>query len=227
VNDAPLLDPAAFSGRVPLFPLPQVVLFPHALLPLHIFEPRYRAMTEAALAGERLIAMALLKPGWEPAYHGNPPIHDAVGVGRIVEDVRLPDGRFNLLLRGVARARVVEVVSDLPYRTARVELLEDRPPPGAAYELRRRELQAFYGHVLKQVSEGAAPAAEIPLGVLCDLLVSMITFEPEVKQAFLEEPDVGARCDRLTGLLRQMQLPGFGGPQPPKKPFLPGEPSPN
>src|SRR5262249_61215492 len=97
---------AGSAGPARLFPLPTLVLFPHVLQPLHIFEPRYRQMTADALAGDRLIAMALLRPGWEKDYEGRPPIYSVICVGRIVAEKRLPDGRFNILLRGVSRARV-------------------------------------------------------------------------------------------------------------------------
>ena len=80
---------------VPLFPLPNVVLFPNALLPLHVFEERYKAMTMDALAGRRQIAMALLSPGWEKCYYGRPAIEKVVCVGTIVSHQRLPDGKFN------------------------------------------------------------------------------------------------------------------------------------
>src|SRR5271165_6962741 len=121
-----------FDGTVRLFPLPNVVLFPHVVQPLHIFEPRYRQMTEDALAGDRLIGQALLQPGWEGAYEARPPIFPVVCIGKIVSEQRLADGRFNLLLRGVSRARVVEEMAlDKLYRVARVELLADGPPPSA------------------------------------------------------------------------------------------------
>src|SRR5450432_958575 len=85
---------------VPLFPLPNVVLFPRAVLPLHIFEQRYKAMTAAALRGEKLIAMALLKPGWEKNYYSRPEIEPVVCVGRIVAQEKLGDGTYNFLLQG-------------------------------------------------------------------------------------------------------------------------------
>ncbi len=196
-------DPSDFSGRVPLFPLPNAVLFPHGLLPLHIFEERYREMTRAALAGERLIAMALLKPGWEEQYLANPPIHEIVGVGKVVQDSKLKDGKYNLLLFGVARARVVEVLSDQPYRTARVELLPERPAGAKKYERKRKLLLTFLTQVLDELlKQGAArPPTDMPLGALCDLLASMISLETPTKQSLLEELDVAARCDRLLGLL--------------------------
>jgi Lon protease-like protein len=218
-------DVSLFSGRVPLFPLPNVVLFPHAFLPLHIFEPRYREMTSGALGGERLIGMALFKPGWEADYYGNPPVHDVIGVGRIVEEERQDDGRYNLILYGVARARIVEVVSSDPYRTAKVELLEDRPEEGRRYERLRRLLLQFYGEVLKKVLQGSAPTPpdDLPLGALCDLVTAVLGFDPPVKQALLEDLDVGSRCDRLVSLLEESNAPGFGeGKGPAPRPWPPG-----
>src|SRR5437763_14532370 len=97
-----------FSGTVRLFPLPNLVLFPQVVQPLHIFEPRYRRMTADALAGDRLLALVLLRPGWEPDYDGKPAIHPVACVGKIVADQRLDDGRYNLLLRGLTRVRILQ-----------------------------------------------------------------------------------------------------------------------
>ncbi|MFH5803153.1 LON peptidase substrate-binding domain-containing protein [Alienimonas sp. DA493] len=144
--------PRNFSGKVPLFPLPGCVFFPHTLLPLHIFEPRYRAMTRDALGlerrdepgeppgadrrGERLIAMARLREGFDTELpHGEefvtesdrPPIHDTVCLGKIVAEQELPDGRFHIVLRGVVRAAVKsERITDAGYRLAAVAPLPDR-----------------------------------------------------------------------------------------------------
>ena len=114
-------------SAVPLFPLPNVVLFPRAVLPLHIFEQRYRAMTADALNGSRQIAMALLRPGWEKHYHSQPQIEPIVCVGTILSHEQLPDGKYNFLLQGMLRARVV---GELPvddqrlYRVARLEVMK-------------------------------------------------------------------------------------------------------
>src|SRR3954470_5194925 len=94
-------------SAVPLFPLPNVVLFPRAVIPLHVFEERYKAMTADALRGDRRIAMALLCPGWEKSYHARPAIERVVCVGRILSAERLPDGKYNFLLQGEARAVIV------------------------------------------------------------------------------------------------------------------------
>src|SRR5438445_4483396 len=102
-----------FDGIARLFPLPNLVLFPFVIQPLHIFEERYRRMTADALAGDRLIGMVLLRPGFEAEYAGRPAIHSVACLGRIVADKRLEDGRYNLLLRGLARVRIAaEIDSD-------------------------------------------------------------------------------------------------------------------
>src|SRR5947208_11484422 len=91
---------ANFDGRVRLFPLPNLVLFPRVVQPLHVFEPRYRQLMADALDTDRLIAMALLRPGWEADYEKAPPLHPTVCLGRIQQEERLGDGRYNFLLQG-------------------------------------------------------------------------------------------------------------------------------
>jgi uncharacterized protein len=112
-------------GAVPLFPLPNVVLLPRAVLPLHVFEERYKEMTADVLraGGERRVAMALLRPGWEKCYYESPEIEPVVCVGRILSHERLPDGRYNFLLQGECRARVVREVRRRPYRVAELEAI--------------------------------------------------------------------------------------------------------
>ncbi|HLY12345.1 MAG TPA: LON peptidase substrate-binding domain-containing protein [Planctomycetota bacterium] len=208
-----------------MFPLPNVVLFPRMFLPLHIFEPRYRAMTRSVLDGERYVAMALLQPGWQKHGEGAPAVHPILGLGKIVEDTALDDGRFNLVLYGMGRIRLLDERSGEPYRIARVEVLKERPATGAGYERKRRLLHAFYLQVLKQITQGsiAAPPGDVPLGLLCDFLSSLIAFEPGVKQSLLEELDVGARCDLLLDLLQRMNAPGFGASDDARKrPWPPG-----
>src|SRR5262245_58032139 len=126
---------------VRLFPLPNLVLFPNVVQPLHIFEPRYRQMTADALAGDRLIAMALLKPGWEKNYEGAPAVHPIACLGRILAEQPLEDGRYNLLVRGEMRVRLVEEFDGGKlYRTFRVEPVADLGVPEGKVErdLRRR-----------------------------------------------------------------------------------------
>src|SRR5215213_4281588 len=132
-------------SRIPLFPLPGVVLFPRAVLPLHIFEDRCRAMTRDALVGDRMIAMAMLRPGWEKSYYGRPAIEPVVCVGRILSHEKLADGKYNFLLQGVQRARIVEEwPSDDRYRIARLSRLEETPALEIDLDEQRRQLTEVF-----------------------------------------------------------------------------------
>src|SRR3954454_22244620 len=112
---------------VPVFALPNVVLFPGAVLPLHIFEERYKAMTRDALRGDKRVAMALLKPGWEKNYYQRPAIEPVLCVGRILAHEKLADGTYNFLLQGEHRARIASEVEGQTYRQAQVRPLEELP----------------------------------------------------------------------------------------------------
>ena len=125
---------------IPLFPLPNVVLFPNVCLPLHIFEPRYREMVADALDGDRIIGMVLLRPGWEGEYEGRPPIYDVGCAGLITHAERTDDGRYNLVLRGLQKFKVQEEDHSPPLphrgdradpRTGRRTRPRDRSPPSA------------------------------------------------------------------------------------------------
>jgi Lon protease-like protein len=198
---------ASFPGTARLFPLPNLVLFPHVVQPLHVFEPRYRQMTADALAGDRLIALVLLKPGWEEEYDARPAVHPVACLGRVVAEQILSDGRYNLLLRGLSRARLLgEVTDPKPYRTARAELLSDGPLPTLDEAKRlRRELA---DRVLPRFAAGPAREqlrelfrGELPLGALCDILGFALPLPVEHKQALLEQLDVCRRAERLLTLL--------------------------
>ncbi len=158
-------DKGAFSGHVPLFPLPGTVLLPGALLPLHIFEPRYRAMVQDAVQGERLIAMALLGPGYEADYEGAPAIEEHVCIGRIVLEEALPDGRWNILLVGLRRARVVDEDRSRPYRLARVDVLDDEPLDEASERRLLIGLRALLEAVPEQLVRDDS-RRELVLGIL-------------------------------------------------------------
>jgi len=121
-------DDSTLLHRVPLFPLPNVVLLPRAVLPLHIFEHRYRSMTIDAINSDGHIAMALLKPGWEKEYYSKPAIEPVVCVGTILNYEQLPDGKFNFLLQGRTRAKVVEESPHNGYRVATLQPIADSPP---------------------------------------------------------------------------------------------------
>jgi len=121
---------------VPIFPLPDLTFFPHTLLPLHIFEARYRAMVTDCLARDKRMAVVGLKPGYEASYEGKPAVHEIAGLGRIVQCERLASGRFNLVLKGESRVRIErELPADTLYRLVAATPLDevgaDRPSVGA------------------------------------------------------------------------------------------------
>jgi Lon protease-like protein len=116
--------------RIPIFPLPEVVFFPETVLPLHVFEPRYRQMVADCLAGDRWLGVVMLRAGWEKDYQGRPPVHGVAGAGEIIQAEMLADGRYNILLDGRARVRILaeEPLDGRLYRVARAERIESRGP---------------------------------------------------------------------------------------------------
>ena len=147
------LDLRDFSNVRRLFPLPGVVLFPHAVLPLHIFEPRYRQMTEDALAGDRLVTIVQLRPAGRVDVAGRRRrSRRSAASGRILQHERLPDGRFNFLLLGRKRVRLIrEVPSGKLYRMA--EVRDPRRRPG------RRARRAAPGRADRACSASVSSAA--------------------------------------------------------------------
>jgi Lon protease-like protein len=214
-----------FSGEVCLFPLPNMVLFPHVVQPLHIFEPRYRQMVSDSLAGDRLIAMSLLSQRSDQMGEGEPPpIHPVVCVGRIFREEKLPDGRFNLLLHGVARARVIEEINTgKMYRMAQVELLDEIPAASKDSETGLR------ASLLQQIDTwfGSQPEArtqirklfksDLPLGTLADILAFALPLDVEVKQELLELVDIEDRAEMLLTSLRENPAPLVDSPKPRRK----------
>ncbi len=194
----------AFDGTARLFPLPNVVLFPHVMLPLHIFEARYRQLTADALASDRLITLVLLRPGWEADYEGRPVLHTMACLGKIVADQCLPDGRYNLLLRGLCRGRILhEIPTNKLYRSARLELLCDNP---AAEQAKDEQLRAKLGQLAQAWLAGLGPTfdqlgkllhSDLSLGALGDILSFALPLAIDFKQELLEELDVLRRIRRL------------------------------
>ena len=195
------LDVAALD-ELAIFPLPNAVLLPGGVLPLHVFEPRYRELTRDCLAGSRTMAIALLQPGYEADYHGRPPVKPLCGVGTIIASEELPDGRFHLALRGVGRVRIEEEHRPArSYRTVRASLVD-----GAA-TTRPDALRA--GHVqLLALCDRLAVGLERGGGDLCqllraqpdpgacaDALAATLVTDPRLRQAFLETIDAADRVD--------------------------------
>jgi Lon protease-like protein len=191
--------------RLPIFPLPQVQLFPRALLPLHVFEPRYRDLVRDALAGPRLIAIAALEPGFEDDYHGRPAVRAIVGVGEMIGHEPLEDGRANILLRGLARARIDrELPSDESYRLVEATELADLYRSGLNDGAARETLVLLADQLARKLPSGGETLRELArsqpaLGALVDVLSAALVTDPDDRQSLLETVDVALRADRVGG----------------------------
>jgi Lon protease-like protein len=198
---------AAAPIYLPVFPLPDLTFFPGTLLPLHVFEPRYRAMVTDAMARDRRLAVAGLRPGYQADYHGRPPVFAVAGMGRIVRCERLATGRFDIVVRGEARVRLErEMPSDTLYRIAAAAPLaetgEDRPGVSPLAARVRRQCLRILGALGRPTGELSAALDGIGrAGELCDRVASAVVPDARVRQALLEELDVERR---LRGLARAL-----------------------
>lgn len=204
---------------LPIFPLPDLTFFPRTMLPLHIFEARYRAMVTDCLARDLRLAVVGLKPGYEATYEGRPPVYEVTGVGRIVRWERLPTGRYNLLLRGECRARIErEVPADTLYRMVAATTLEEVGGESPAVEVLASRVRARSRQILTAVGRSGAELQEALDAVsdpaeLADQVAAALVPTPTTRQALLEELHVERRLDRLASALDDLlsRLPGEGG----------------
>ncbi|HEX8255484.1 MAG TPA: LON peptidase substrate-binding domain-containing protein [Thermoanaerobaculia bacterium] len=184
---------------LPLFPLPNVVFFPHTRLPLHVFEPRYRELIKDVIESDQRFGIVLLKPGWESDYHGAPPLHSVGTLGTVEQALPLDEGRYNIIVRGDVRVRILEEVSRVPYRTARVVVdPETSRDPQKAYEQREwlAEVSRQYLHYLPE--QTAVPEIEtVNLDALTNALIMSLNLHNEEKQRLLELSDVIARAEEI------------------------------
>jgi len=204
-----------FDGEVRVFPLPNLVLFPDAFAPLKVFEERYTKLVEDAIDDDGLIALALLKPGWEDDYVGNPEIHRTVCVGKILRPRRLPSGKFDVLLYGLFRGRIVEELGTFPYRRARIEIVEDQVPPKEIETIARRVRRALdmvpgRKSVIWEMRRMANQLRGVDAapGRYADAVANASDLLPDARYALLSEPDVLRRLDRLIGLLEERAYEG-------------------
>ena len=220
------LDLRHFANVCRLFPLPGVVMFPHAVLPLHIFEPRYRQMTRDALNGDKLVTVVQLLPKPDASDPDPPPLETVGCLGRIIRHEALPDGRFNFLLLGRKRVRLRrELATDTMYRMAEVEVLDDLDEPSPAGpvrdEFRALFRRAFEGPLGLDPDLAKVIDSDLPLGVLTDIVAHALGLPAEIKQALLDEPRVARRVDGLREVFRRLLGASEGGEAPAARPFPP------
>ena len=200
---------------VPIFPLPNLIFFPHTLLPLHVFEARYRAMVTDCLARDRRMAVVALKPGYESAYDGKPAVYQIAGVGRIVQCERLASGRFNILLEGERRIRIDrELPADTLYRMVAATPLGEIGAEGDGVGTLTARVTGRCLGILRAVKRATAAMEEslagAAPGAVCDRIASAVIPDADVRQALLEELDVERRLSRLAEALDDLytQLTG-------------------
>lgn len=196
-------------AALPVFPLPRVVFFPATVLPLHLFEPRYRAMIEHCMEhGPRAMAVTLLKPGYEPDYEGRPAFHGVGGVGRIVAHERNPNGTHDVVLEGVHRVFLEERTDHShPFRLAKATVLE---PTGS--EVPREEVLALMACASQVAQIVRLRHPELELGVsaedrpavIADTLADRFVAAPDRRQAILEARDVRQRIALVTDAIGEL-----------------------
>ncbi len=204
---------------LPIFPLPDLTFFPHTMLPLHIFEARYRAMITDCLSRDRRLAVVGLRPGYEESYEGRPAVYDVMGVGRIVQWERMATGRFNLLLQGECRARIDrELPADTLYRMVAATPLDDIGVDAPGVEALASRVRSRAARILATVGRSgvelqATLDALTDPGRLCDLVASTLIPGSSTRQALLEELHVERRLERLAAALDDLlsHLTGEGG----------------
>ena len=193
----------ALPSEIPLFPLPEVVLFPGVTRPLLIFEPRYREMVADALKSNRVIGMVMLQPGYEKDYEGRPPIRDIGCAGTLAEYQQLPDGRYVILLRGLTTFRVLSEDQRKPYRLAKVQALpellknEELGPLSTARERLAKLLVAALPLDAEPPDPGLDDAEFV------NLTAQNLRMPEADRQALLERNSVLARARALVERLEQ------------------------
>jgi len=192
------------ADLLPLFPLPNVVLFPNVFLPLHIFEPRYREMIADAVASDRMIGIVLLRPGWERDYDGRPPVYTVGCSGVLTHVERMADGRYNLVLRGLERFRIVGEDHDRSYRRASIEPLPEQRLSAndeAAIRNQRSKLESMLSPAVERAGADYRTPSAMSDEDLVNALAQYLDLEALEKQALLEQPCLRTRAAALVELL--------------------------
>tara|TARA_B100001765_G_C19442745_1_gene310842 strand:+ start:34 stop:666 length:633 start_codon:yes stop_codon:yes gene_type:complete len=197
-------------SSIPLFPLPNVVLFPNVFLPLHIFELRFQEMVTDALHSDRIIGMALLRPGWEEDYEGRPPVYSVGCAGLITNFEQLENGRYNIVLRGLQKFRILDEDSQRNYRLAHVDGIIEPLNDSIRQAIRRDRvhLETLVTKGLHQAGTESQVPASIPDDDLVNALAQYLDLEPVEKQALLERDGLLHRCESLIQLLEMKLMLG-------------------
>ncbi|MFO0939009.1 MAG: LON peptidase substrate-binding domain-containing protein [Gemmataceae bacterium] len=201
-----------FDGKARIFPLPNLVLFPSIVQGLHLFEPRYRVLAADSLDDNSLFAMAVFQPGWEGEYEGSPALEPIACLGEIMTHEKLPDGRYQLRLRGVTRIRLTREITDgTPYRVFQSEVAEEIKPTdlhvlsARRKDLSRAVLARFEPDSLTHRQLVDLFSSEATLGQVCDVISYSLPLPTELKYQLLAELRVTERVEILINALGQVR----------------------
>lgn len=201
MTDHNLVLPPDFCGEVRLFPLSNLVLFPGNVLPLHLFESRYKEMMEDALRGDQLVTMATLTPGFEHDYFSRPPVSPVVCIGRLIAHRKTAEGTYNLMLAGLTRARIDHEIEPVrSFRRAQVRVINSLPVTAGAVTSQQAEMLS--AQVVKEMPLMRAffdemAGQEVPLDALTDIVAFHLPLKTEFKLQLLSEADPGVRAELL------------------------------
>ena len=208
----PPIDPPSGDvlASLPIFPLPNCVLLPGGLLPIHVFEPRYREMTRDSLAGHHLMGIARLRPGYETGYYGRPAVYERCGVGRIICSEELPDGRFALLLRGVGRVQIArELADERAYRLVEATLLDDDRCDADDARDHHQRLISLCDRLAEVIEQGGPQLRDLVRtfdtpGLCADAIAAALIMDPDERQELLELTCPVTRIQRTLGHVSHM-----------------------
>jgi len=208
-GDGHLDDEGAIASRsldeLAIFPLPNAVLLPGGLMPLHVFEPRYRELVRDALAGDRLLAIARLCPGYQDDYEGRPSVYPCCGLGRIIASEETDDGRFLIVVRGLARVVIDRELPPLqPYRQVAARILVDDTSARPDAVIRgHAQLVALCERLALALDRGGEQLSALLAecrgpGTCADTIAAALVIDHGERQALLEQLDPADRLDRVS-----------------------------
>lgn len=211
-------ESSEITGTVALFPLANAVLLPGAVMPLHIFEERYRQMTTDVLAGDtassdQCIGMAILEDGHDEEYLRSPPIGSIMCLGKILSHELLADGRYNLLLVGLFRAKILREVKDpqtpRPYRIAEYQRLTEPTVMEIDLANERQKLMSVFaepifgklpvGQKLRELIRSSRPTSEI-----ADVVAYHLVLDQALRRRLLEDPDPKRRVPKVVAAVADL-----------------------
>lgn len=195
-------------ASVPVFDIPDFVLFPHTLVPFHVFEKRYGSMLDACLSDRRLMVIGGRKPGWDAQLDPDGHPSEVVGLGRVLSDRRFHDGRYNIFVHCIARVRVTRTHQFNPYRIVDVEAFDDVPSPSLSLDAVTTKMRGLGHSLARELGEDGGALSKIlsstvDAGVLSFRLAGLVLDELEQKQELMDLTSAYERCEILASFFAE------------------------